>query len=368
MRIASSKRNGLKIIGMILLSLFLLAIIALIGGFIWYRISTSPISSDKCNSTECETISFEVGQNATGVQVAEELKEKGLIRSALAFRIYLSVEAENKTIQTGAYSLLPSMSVAEIIHALNEGAEDPTFRITFLPGDTLAGVRERLKEKGYSDGEIDKAFAKNYDHELLKSKPSDASLEGYIYGETYEFYLDATVEDILLRAFDQMWADVEENNLVEKFKAQGFTLHEGITLASVVQREASTLPDDMPKVAKIFMNRLKTSTPLGSDAIIAYYADQQNPNRDKTDMSYLTTTPCPWNSRACTGLPPTAISTPGRQALLAVAEPATTADADFDPNDLYFLTGDDQKMYYAATEAEHNQNIEKYCQILCGIL
>ena len=99
----------------------------------------------------------------------------------------------------------------------------------------------------------------------------------------------------------------------------------------------------------------------GADAIIAYRADQLNPNRKKTDTSYLQTITCPWNSRQCKGLPPDAISNPGKEALYAVAHPAS---GDY----LYFLTGDDGKMYYAKTEAEHNANIQKYCHEMCKIL
>ena len=78
-------------------------------------------------------------------------------------------------------------------------------------------------------------------------------------------------------------------------------------------------------------------------------------------MSYLTTIGCPWNSRKCQGLPPTPISTPNRDSLKAVADPTATTD-------LYFLTGDDGKMYYAQTEAGHNANIKNYCKKMCQIL
>jgi UPF0755 protein len=225
----------------------------------------------------------------------------------------------------------------------------------------LAAARARLKEKGYTDEQITQAFNAKYDHAVLKTKPADASLEGYIYGETYEFFAGVSVEEILERTFDQLEMEVKENNLEAAFKAQGLTLHEGIVLASVVQRESGVLPNDMPMVAQVFLKRLSLGVPLGSDAIIAYYADQQVENRDKSDMSYLDTTPCPWNSRRCAGLPPTAISSPGAGALNAVAHPA---DTDY----LYFLTGDDGKMYYGRTEAEHEQNKVNYCQQMCLIL
>ena len=119
----------------------------------------------------------------------------------------------------------------------------------------------------------------------------------------------------------------------------------------------------MPKVAQVFLNRLASGTPLGSDAVIAYRADQLNPNRSKTDLSYLDSIGCPWNSRRCAGLPPTAIAAPGLAALKAVANPDKNYVGYY-----YFLTGDDGKMYYGRTEAEHNQNAINHCQELCQIL
>lgn len=172
----------------------------------------------------------------------------------------------------------------------------------------------------------------------------------------------SSVSDILTATFDKMYKDIQDNGLIAKFQANGLNLYQAITLASIVQGEAGSLSDDMPKVAQIFYNRLNSNTPLGSDIIIGYYADRQNPNRSKTDMSYLNTTPCPWNSRKCVGLPPNPVNNPGIKALNAVANP----DKDY-VGYWYFLTGDDGKMYYARTEAEHNSN-KQYCPKLCGIL
>ena len=160
-----------------------------------------------------------------------------------------------------------------------------------------------------------------------------------------------------------MYSVIKDNNLEQLYKNAGLSLHEGITLASVVQSEAGIMSlADQEQVAQVFLLRLKRGMVLGSDAIIAYRADQINSNRDKTDMSYLTTIPCPWNSRNCAGLPPTPISSPGRNALIAVAEPAS---GDY----LYFISGYDAdgnvKMYYARTQAEHEANIRNHCGDLC---
>ena len=354
------KRKVVKTFVITFVVLILLLIIAVGGAFLWYKQALQAVDPN-CDD-QCEEIDFVVAENSGGGKIAEDLEKAGLVRSSLAFRIYLKLEAENRNLKPGEYKFKKNMTVAQIIRFLNDGVVAKTFRITFLPGGTLAAARERLQNQGYKDEDITKAFNATYDHELLKSKPADATLEGYIYGETYEFYEDATVEDILKRTFDEMLKVVKDNKLEEKYKAQGLTLHEGITLASIVQREApSSSYEDQQKVAQVFLLRLKRGIVLGSDAVIAYRADQINPDRSKTDMSYLNSIPCPWNSRKCTGVPPTPISNPGKNALLSVADPATT---DY----LYFLTGDDGKMYYAHTEAEHRTNARNYCKELCKIL
>ncbi len=357
------KHRGLKIFGVIILIILMLVIASAVAGALWYKNSLTAINPEKCTNEKCEIIHFVVKDGDSTASIARQLEEKGLIKSSLAFRAYMMLEAKDTTIKSGAYDFTKDMSVQEIIKSFNEGAKAKTFQIMFLPGGTLANISKRLQDAGYKEEEINNAFKKQYDHPLLKSKPASASLEGYVYADTYEFYTTATVEEILTRTFDEMYQVIKENDLEAKYRAKGFNLHQGITLASIVQSEAGIMDEqDQRTVAQVFLTRLKNGSVLGSDAIIAYRADQLNPNRDKTDMSYLDTVTCPWNSRKCAGLPTTPISSPGKTALLAIANPSNT---DY----YYFISGYDSegklKMFYAHTEAEHNENIKNYCGNLC---
>ncbi len=346
---------------LIIVSAFVLVLIILaISALIWYNINISAINGEKCNGDNCPKKTITVSKGSVA-DIADQLEKEGIIRSALAFRIYMALNGKSATLKTGEYEFRLDMSVEEIIKALSEGAAAKTIRITFLPGDTAVSAKQRIVKAGYSEADVEAAFAKQYDHELLKTKPASASLEGYIWGETYDFYATATVEDILTRIFDEMLKVVKKEDLVARYQAHGLSLHEGITLASIIQRESPDNYDEKRHVAQVFQTRIKDGIPLGSDAVIAYAADQINPDRDKNDMSYLTSIQCPWNSRRCKGLPPTPIATPGLNSLKAAADPTDT-------NDYYFLTGDDGKMYYAKTEAEHNANARKYCQKMCQIL
>ena len=355
------KKRIVKRIGYIATVVFLLAVIAGASAVIWYQSNISAIYDVKCTTKECESQKFTVVDGEGAAQIADRLEQAGLIKSAFAFRIYIILQAENKNLLPGEYQFSKNMSVEQIVKSLNTGIVARTVSITFLPGETIRATRKKLIDAGFAEAEVDEALNKQYNHELLKTKPADASLEGYIWGDTYEFYADEKVENILKVLFDQMLKVVNEENLVAKYQAKGLTLHQGITLASVVQRESTADYEEQRHVAQVFLTRYNRGIVLGSDAIIAYRADQINPYRNKSDMSYLTSIDCPWNSRRCAGLPPTPISTPGRNALKAVADPTDTQD-------IYFLTGDDGKMYYSTTEAGHNENARKYCKELCKIL
>ncbi len=237
--------------------------------------------------------------------------------------------------------------------------EKEVFIFEIKPGETIYDIKANLSAIGYSSEEIDEAFNANYDYDFLKNRPEGATLEGFLYGNSYEFYEGTSVKDILNEFLKEMGQVIAENNLEAAYAEQGLTLFEGVTLASVVQREAYA--DDQPTVAQVFLSRLEYGMLLGSDVTVSYALDTEDPNRtiygDNTDA--LTIDSC-YNTRLYQGLPCGPISNPGLTALLAVAHPS-------DSSYLYFLTGDDGLMYYSYTEDEHIQNIYDHCQELCNI-
>lgn len=193
----------------------------------------------------------------------------------------------------------------------------------------------------------------------MGERPSDASLEGYLYGETHEFYKSASATEVIETFLNEMAEVIQENQLEEKYAVQGLSLFEGITLASIVQKEAPDI--EQAGVAQVFLKRLELGIPLGSDVTVSYAVEAVDPERQiyTDNQSALQIDSC-YNTRVNTGLPCGPISNPGLSALLAVAEPADTSY-------LYFLTGDDGLMYYSYTESEHNQNIYSHCQELCNV-
>ena len=197
------------------------------------------------------------------------------------------------------------------------------------------------------------------DFDFLKKRPAGASLEGYLYGETYEFYKGVPVEDILTKYLEGMDKIISENNLEARYAEKGLSLFEGITLASVVQKESPA--NEQATIAQVFLSRLSYGWKLGSDVTVSYAIDVVDPNRNiyQDNAAALAIDSC-YNTRLYTGLPCGPISNPNLPSLLAVAEPSDTSY-------LYFLTGDDGLMYYSYTEAEHNQNAAAHCQNLCNV-
>jgi UPF0755 protein len=324
----------------------------------WYVIQLSPASSD---TQKRVLITIEPGTGPA--QISSELEEKQVIRSSTAFDIHTRLSGTRDSLQAGTYRLAPSDNVETIVGHLTSGVVD-TFNLTLFPGATLVDATDRpadqkldvtsvLLSAGYEQSEISAAFAKTYDHPVFAGKPETADIEGYVYGETYNFNSGASVEDILIRAFDELYRVVQDNDLVAKYQAQGLSLYEGITLASIVQREVAT-ESDRKQVAQVFFSRLEVGMMLGSDVTYQYIADKTGVDRDVNLDS-------PYNTRRYAGLPPGPIASPGLTSLLAVAAPAS---GDY----IYFLSGDDDITYFARTNAEHEANILNHCAVKCSVL
>jgi UPF0755 protein len=327
---------------------------AIVSGIIWYNTQLSPVGGD---ISQLKEITIDAG--STPSQIGKKLKEQSIIRNALAFDIYIRLADNKIVLQAGTYRLSPAETTPQIVEHFVKGSVNQ-FSITFYPGATLTDTTNKskkydittvLKSAGYSDSEIATALGETYSGPLFDGKPANTGLEGYIYGETYNFNVGATVKDILQATFDEFYKVVQDNNLVKDFADHGLNLYQGITLASIIQREVSK-PEDQKQAAQIFYSRLDLGMNLGSDVTYQYIADKTGVPRD-------TNLDSPYNTRRYPGLPPGPIAVPGLTALQVVAQPA---EGDY----LYFLSGDDGKTYFAHTDAEHEANIVNYCKEACS--
>ncbi|MDB5167243.1 MAG: Endolytic murein transglycosylase [Candidatus Saccharibacteria bacterium] len=347
------KKNVKKIMIWVVASIITFFVAAGLTAFVWYNIQIAPLGT---NTQKLVVVKIDSG--STPKQIGQLLQGHSVIRSGLAFDIYTRISGKRSDLQAGTYRLSPAESTSQIVDHLVKGDVDQ-FSITFLPGATVKQDRQVLLDAGYSAIEVDLALADTYDSPLFENKPASADLEGYIYGETYNFTAGTSVSDILKRTFTQFYSVLSADNIISGIKAQGLNLYQGITLASIVQKEigspTSTTPTtDQKQVAQVFYSRLATGMNLGSDVTYQYAADKLGVPRDPNLDS-------PYNTRRYPGLPPGPISVPGITALKAVAAPATT---DY----LFFLSGDDNVTYFAHTDAEHQANIKAHCAIKCSTL
>ena len=370
----NQKTSVAKILLGCLITLVLLAGFGFGGVYFWYNASIQAVSDNTHCLTEadCPSVRFEVGDKDTTTAIATNLKNAGLIRSDLAFKIYIKLNKNN--LKFGTYDLKSTMSVSEIAEKLASGAaSDNVFNLTVLPGETVAEIKQKLLKNGYSNEQINEAFEKNYQNKILQGfydengnlsflgQPRSVQLEGYLFGDTYQFYKGESLEKVLNTMISALGDVVASKNLEARFKAKGLTLRQGITLASIVQKEAKA--PDMASVAQVFLNRIRLGMSLGSDVTATYAANLVDPERKllQSNAEVLVHDSL-YNTRFHTGLPPGPISNPGINALEAVANGDESKRST-----LFFLTGDDGKMYYSDTEIGHNQNIRKYCQTLCGV-
>jgi UPF0755 protein len=296
-----------------------------------------------------QLVTIERGSSAEAI--AKQLEDAGLIRSAWAFKLYIGGQKVRDALQAGTYSISASQSVAQIVSLLTHG-KVATNLVTVLPGQRLDQIRDMLLGYGYKTSDVDAALdpASYAGNPALVDKPAGASLEGYLYPDSYQKDSNTTPRDIVLESLNQMNKQLTPD-LRDSFAKHGLSTYEGVTLASILEQEVSN-QDDRAQAAQVFLKRLGAGMMLGSD-VTAYYGSYIA--HQKPSVLYDS----PYNTRIHTGLPPTPISNVSARSLQAAAHPAAT---DW----LYFVAGDDGVTHFTRTLEEHDAAAAQYCHKLCS--
>jgi UPF0755 protein len=334
---AGVKRRNRRKVTLSVLAIGLVALL-IVGAFIVrtsYNANLKPVSDQDTS----HVVTIQSG--ATTAEIADVLKAKGVIRSDWAFEWYVRNHQLRDQLKAGTYVLKENQSVSDIIDVIVNGRV-ATDLVTILPGKRLSEIRENLIANGFTAADVDASLdPKLYvSHPALTDKPAEASLEGYLYPESFQKTATTQVSDIIKLSLDEM--DLRLTPEIRQAVAkQGLTLHQAITLASIVEQEVSN-GEDRPKVAQVFLRRIKEGMRLQSDA--TNEISQQNPAYDTYKID---------------GLPPGPIGNVTESSLKAVAFPAQT---DW----LYFVSGDDGKTYFSKTLEEHQELTKAHCTKLCG--
>lgn len=290
---------------------------------------------------------------ATAGQISTILAEKELIRSALLFQLYARRHGLEQKFIAGSYELTPSMSLAEIAAKIASGdVEQNTSWFTVPEGYTIEQIAERLASAGMIDRQLFLEKAAHPSADLLKQFPflKEAAattqikyvLEGYLFPDTYEISEGASEEEIIvmmLRRFGTIFDDPLQQRCAEL----GLTLHEVLTLASIVEGE-TRVEQERERISGVFHNRLERNWLLGSCATVQYILPVRKENLTFAD----TQEPSPYNTYLNAGLPPGPVGAPGKASLLAALYPEETEY-------LYFVSKGDGtgEHYFSRTNAEH---------------
>ncbi|MGB9886874.1 MAG: endolytic transglycosylase MltG [Moorellales bacterium] len=307
------------------------------GLAVWYERALAPVAS-----SEATLVKVQIARGSSSAVIANQLQEAGLLRSALAFRIYLYLQDMEGKLQAGEYRLSPGMSAPEIARTLTIGRV-ARYRVTIPEGYTLKQICARLVEAGLvNEQRFWEAAAKaDFDYEFLRDGPSGSQrLEGFLFPDTYYFTRDMTEEEIIgtmLRRFRQVFTPEME----KRTRELSLTVRQVITLASLVEREAK-LEQERPLVAAVFYNRLRLGMKLESCATVQYLLDEPRPVLRAED----TRIPSPYNTYLHAGLPPGPIASPGLSSILAALYPAEVPY-------LYFVANPDGSHTFSRTYAAH---------------
>ena len=345
------KRKKKKKGGCLWILVLILAILVAGGGY--YTMGLRPVDP---NSDEQIVVDIPNGSGAS--TIVEILDEAGLVKNKFCAKVNSRIGHYN-SLQANTYIFSPSMSFQEIMTAINTGDFDYLSKesIGVKDGARLQQVAEAVSEKlPYSADEILEKWADtDYLNELIDrywfltdeilNKDVMYPLEGYLYADTY-----IVTDNMTLESFTEMCLDRMDEELSERrgeIESSGFTVHQLLTLTSIVTKEATA--DDQAGVAGVFMNRLDKSMSLGSDVTVCYIFQE-----DRVDLkvSQLESTN-PYNTRKYAGLPPGPIC--------QVVGSAIDATLNYEHHDyLFFIADENGVVRYSTDEAGHESNIDEH--------
>lgn len=345
------KRKKKKKGGCLWILVLILAILVAGGGY--YTMGLRPVDP---NSDEQIVVDIPNGSGAS--TIVEILDEAGLVKNKFCAKVNSRIGHYN-SLQANTYIFSPSMSFQEIMTAINTGNFDYLSKesIEVKDGARLQQVAEAVSEKlPYSPDEILEKWADtDYLSELIDrywfltdeilNKDVMYPLEGYLYADTY-----IVTDNMTLESFTEMCLDRMDEELSERrgeIEGSGFTVHQLLTLTSIVTKEATA--DDQAGVAGVFMNRLDKDMSLGSDVTVCYIFQE-----DRVDLkvSQLESTN-PYNTRKYAGLPPGPIC--------QVVGSAIDATLNYEHHDyLFFIADENGVVRYSTDEAGHESNIDEH--------
>lgn len=308
--------------------LFLIVLVLLLGKS-YYRSSFTAVDLNNPKK-----VSVEIPAGSSTSKISNILKDEGLIKNRLIFKIAVKNKEADGKLKAGIYMLNTGMDVNAIIDEFSKGAKNQNVvRFTIPEGYEIEQMAEKLSKENLVDKEkflnltSDKKYFQDK-HPFLKELKGDQSLEGFLFPATYEIYADSTEEEIIDKMLTQ-FEKIYEKDIRGNMGKHDLSLNEVVTLASIIEREGKR-DDEREFISAVFHNRLKEGMLLQSCATVQYALGERKEVLSEKDTQIESE----YNTYIHEGLPPAPIASPGEKSLIASVNPA---DVEY----LYFRTKED---------------------------
>jgi UPF0755 protein len=278
-------------------------------------------------------------------EIADRLEARGAIRSRWTFLALATVRGTVRTLKAGEYEL-PRGTTALGALRLIETGRVRQHAVLHPEGATVTELARTLEQLQLARAaDVLRVAA---DRAFLEAHAIDGpSVEGYLFPDTYYFVKGMRTEEILGRMVQRLREKLGPD-VVSRARERGLTVHQLLTLASIIEREA-VVPEEAPVISAVFWNRLKRDMPLQADPTVQYAVRKERGTLTRADLN----TDHPYNTYRNGGLPPGPIASPGRGAIQAALEPAPVKY-------LYFVAIDDRRHQFSTTVEEHNAAVARY--------
>jgi UPF0755 protein len=277
--------------------------------------------------------------------IAARLADAGVVRSRYAFVALAGVRGRIRQLKAGEYEVPRDATMLDIVDLLASG-KVRQHAILHPEGATISELARALEAERLAGAEDVMRAARS---EQLRQTLgiTGPSLEGYLFPDTYQFVRGMSAEEMLGRMVQRLRAKLSPE-VVARAKARGLDVHQLLTLASIIEREAVD-PEEQRLISAVFWNRLRLDMPLQADPTVQYAVAKERRALTRADLA----TDHPYNTYARRGLPPGPIASPGLRAIEAAVDPAPVKY-------LYFVARDDRRHYFSTTVAEHNIAVGRY--------
>jgi UPF0755 protein len=320
------------------LALFLVVAVVAAGGLAWVALTPTP-------AVQAGPLVVEIPAHEGVLGIATRLAAAEVIRNRYAFVALTAGRGHMRHLKAGEYEIPRDASMLDIVDLLASGRVRQHV-ILHPEGATMAELARALEADRLASAEAVLRAAGD-EHVRRTLGVAGPSLEGYLFPDTYQFVRGMSVEEMLGRMVQRMRTKLTPE-LVERARARGLDVHQLLTLASIIEREAVD-PGEQRLISAVFWNRLRLDMPLQADPTVQYAVAKERRALTRADLA----TDHPYNTYMRRGLPPGPIASPGLGAIQAALDPAPV-------NYLYFVARDDRTHTFSTNVNEHNRAVTRY--------